>query len=290
MISRARTLLTGLTALVILVAAVIGLPAVLYRFGGSPLPGHLASWHHISAVLTSRDNGTLLLGVIRDLSWLAWLLFTVAVLTEIQAAIRGRRPPRLWLGALQGGAARLVALAALTFAAAPAVSLTASAAPIASAHAGPAARGEPGQQPGELQLMSFSTPASAAAGHSPDAATTRTVAVRPGDCLWSIAARFLGAGDRYREIASMNIGHDMGDGQVFSNPSLIQPGWRLALPQTAQPDGPVVTSTGATHHLGHPTKDPHFRRRHAAAQHHQAPAAPVVGSTVPVSGSTGSGS
>ena len=187
------------------------------------------------------------------------------------------------LGALQGGAARLVALAALTFAAAPAVSLTASAAPIASAHAGPAARGEPGQQAGELQLMSFSTPASAAAGHGPDAATARTVAVRPGDCLWSIAARFLGAGDRYREIASMNIGHDMGDGQVFTNPSLIQPGWRLALPGTAQPDGPVVTSTGATHHLGHPTKDPHYRRRHATAQHHQAPAAPAAGSTAPAS-------
>ena len=121
MISRARTLLTGLTALVILVAAVIGLPAVLYRFGGSPLPGHLASWHHVTTVLTSRDNGTVLLGVIRDLSWLAWLLFTIAVLAEAQAAIRGRRAPRLWLGALQGGAARLVALAALTFAAAPAV-------------------------------------------------------------------------------------------------------------------------------------------------------------------------
>jgi DNA-binding SARP family transcriptional activator len=291
MISRARTLLTGLTALVILVAAVIGLPAVLYRFGGSPLPGHLASWHHVTAVLTSRDNGTVLLGVIRDLSWLAWLLFTIAVLAEAQAAIRGRRAPRLWLGALQGGAARLVALAALTFAAAPAVSLTASAAPIASAHAGPAARGEPGQdgrQFGELQLMSFSAPAGAAAGHGPDAAATRTVAVRPGDCLWSIAARFLGAGDRYREIASMNIGHEMGDGHVFTNPSLIQPGWRLALPATAQSDGPVVTSTGATHHLGHPTKDPHYRRRHATAQHHQAPAAPAAGSpaSAPVSGSS----
>ena len=122
MISRARTLLTGLTALVILLAAVIALPVVLYRFGGSPLPGHLASWHHVTAVLTSRDNGTVLLGVIRDLSWLAWLLFTIAVLAEVQAAIRGRRAPRLWLGAVQGGAARLVALAALTFAAAPAVS------------------------------------------------------------------------------------------------------------------------------------------------------------------------
>lgn len=263
MISRARTLLTGVSALAVLVLAVIGLPLVLYRTGGSPVPRHVASWHHITAVLTSRDNGTVLLGVIRDLSWLAWLLFTVAVLAELQAAIRGRSAPRLWLGVLQGGAARLVALAALTFAAAPAVSLTASAAPIASEHAGPAARGI--LEPGGLQLVSLSVPAGPAAGTSTDAAITRTVTVRPGDCLWSMAARYLGAGDRYPEIASMNYGHDMGDGQVFSHPSLIEPGWRLQLPASPGPDAPAVTSTGTAHHLGHPTKDPHYRRRHASA-------------------------
>ncbi len=190
-------------------AAVVGLPVVLYRFGGSPLPQHLASWQHIRAVLTSRDNGSLLLGVIRDLSWLAWLLFSVAVLAEIQAAIRGRSAPRLWLGVLQGGAARLVALAALTFAASPAISLAASAAPLATAHSGPAARSGDPQPDRRPQLVSFGAPVwrRAPARTRPRPAT---VTVRPGDCLWSIAARYLGAGDRYPEIASMNYGHDMG--------------------------------------------------------------------------------
>ncbi len=271
MISRARALLTGLTALAALLAAVIGLPLVLYRFGGSPLPRHLAGWHHITAVLTSKDNGTVLLAAVRDLSWLAWLLFTIAVLAELQAVLRGRRAPRLWLGGLQGGAARLVALAALTFAASPAVALTASAAPLAHVHTGPSARD--GDQQGEgLTLMSF-----ARRDTSPDAAA-RSVTVRPGDCLWSIAQRYLGAGDRYPEIASMNFGHDMGDGQVFTNPSLIEPGWQLRLPDSADPAGPAgidgsgpngsgtsASTTGAAHHLGHPTKDPHYRRRHATA-------------------------
>jgi DNA-binding SARP family transcriptional activator len=282
MISRARTLLTGIIALVTLVAAVVGLPVVLYRFGGSPLPQHLASWQHIRAVLTSPDNGSLLLGVIRDLSWLAWLLFSVAVLAEIQAAVRGRSAPRLWLGVLQGGAARLVALAALTFAASPAISLAASAAPLATAHSGPAARsGEP--QPDGMQLVSFGAPVWP--GASQEQAAASTVTVRPGDCLWSIAARYLGAGDRYPEIASMNYGHDMGDGQVFTNPSLIQPGWRLTLPEPASPDGPVLSNTGSAHHLGHPSKDTHYRRRHAAAHEHSAqPAGPA---TTPAAGASG---
>ena len=44
------------------------------------------------------------------------------------------------------------------------------------------------------------------------------VTVRPGDCLWTIAQRYLGHGDLYREIVKLNLGHDMGGGQVFSDP------------------------------------------------------------------------
>ena len=73
----------------------------------------------------------------------------------------------------------------------------------------------------EAQAMDFeSTPAT----------MTRLVTVRPGDCLWSIAQRYLGAGDRYPEIVRLNYGHDMSDGHVFTNPSLIEPGWQLFVP------------------------------------------------------------
>ena len=40
------------------------------------------------------------------------------------------------------------------------------------------------------------------------------VTVRPGDCLWTIAQQYLGNGDRYTEIVELNLGHDMGHGQV----------------------------------------------------------------------------
>ncbi len=238
--TRARRLATGLAAVAVLACAVVGLPLVLYRFGGSPLPHHSASWHQLQAVLDRPDEGSLLLAVIRDCSWLAWLLFTGCVLAEAQGAIPGRRPPALRLGGVQGAAAHLVALAALAFAAPPAVvTLSASVTALSSLHGSPA-------------------PA------------TRLVTVRAGDCLWSIAQRYLGAGDRYPQIVRLNSGKDMGDGQVFANPALIEPGWRLLLPG----DGSRGHSTArhaapgrarGDQHPGHATKDPLYRRRHPAA-------------------------
>jgi nucleoid-associated protein YgaU len=42
------------------------------------------------------------------------------------------------------------------------------------------------------------------------------VTVRPGDCLWLIAQRYLGDGDQYPEIVALNIGRQMGNGQIFN--------------------------------------------------------------------------
>ena len=95
------------------------------------------------------------------------------------------------------------------------------------------------------------------------ATASRLVTVRSGDCLWSIAQRYLGAGDRYPEIVSLNYGRDMGDGQVFTNPSLIEPGWRLFLP--GQPAGGQPASR---------TRQPAFRQP-ASRSSHQGPALPA---------------
>jgi len=260
--TRARRVATGLAALAVLASAVIGLPVVLYQFGGSPLPHRIASWHGVMAALSSQDSAGLLLALVRDCSWLAWLLFTACVLAEAQAAILGRRSPHLRLGGLQGIAAHLVALAAVTFAAPSAITLSASAAPVRS-------------QPAGLQAVPGPDAEQRAAG--------RLVTVRSGDCLWLIAQRYLGAGDRYPTIVSLNYGHDMGDGQVFTNPSLIEPGWRLLLPRhgsdSAARAGPELSHLGShapaagqrSQHAGHPTKDPHYRRRHPAARQYSAP-------------------
>jgi LysM domain len=224
MISRARAVVAGLGAMAALAVSVAGLPAVLYRFGGSPLPDRVPGWHQIATILSSRDDGTLALGVIRECSWLAWLLFTACILAEAQAAIRGRRAPHLRLGGLQGAAAHLVALAALTFATPSAMTLSAS----ATALSHPGALSQPGPESQQAQLATTaswqraSPPMSGYERSSqPEllayrATDRRLVVVQPGDCLWSIAQRYLGAGDRYPEIAAINYGHEMGNGQVFN--------------------------------------------------------------------------
>ena len=74
----------------------------------------------------------MVLGAVRDISWIAWAAFTLAVLNEIQAALRRRTPPRLFLGGLQDAAGRLVALAALTFTAAPVGTLLATPQPVSA--------------------------------------------------------------------------------------------------------------------------------------------------------------
>lgn len=132
MIARARTLLTGLAALAVLTLIVIGMPVVLYRFGGSPVPRHLPGWHRIDSVLSSSDDGALLLGAVKWCAWLAWLLFTLCVLTEVHAAARGRAA-RLRLGGVQSAAAQLVALVAVAIATPPALTLSARSPPQRSA-------------------------------------------------------------------------------------------------------------------------------------------------------------
>jgi DNA-binding SARP family transcriptional activator len=298
MTTRTRSVVAGLAAIAVLTLVVVGLPVVLVRFGGSPFPRHVG-WHAAAAALSSHDDGSLLLGAARDCSWLAWLLFTGCVLTEAQAAIRGGRSPHLPLGGLQGVAAYLVALAALAFTTPSAVTLSAAVAatarPAAAMPAVPLTA--PAVRPARAPAVSLDTasqyltspslaeyadttvppdttvqldttvPAHPTESDFAAAKVTRIVTVRPGDCLWLLAQRYLGAGDRYPEIARLNYGRDMGQGRVFASASLILPGWHLIVPAPASAADPGQ-ATGRATHLGHPTSDAHYRRRHAAARHH----------------------
>jgi len=256
--ARARAMTARLGAVAALAALVVGPPVLLYEFAGSPLPRQLPDWHQLVAALFSRDDAGLVLAVVRDGTWLAWLGFSTCVLAEAVAVMRGRRAPRLRLGGLQGAAARLVALAALAAGASAAGTLSASAATVTGQHVS-----QPQSEPGRL-----ATRQSVVMRRNLTVAAARVVTVQSGDCLWSIAQRYLGAGDLYPEIASLNYGRQMGDGQVFTNPALIMPGWQLLLPGggTADSSGQPVPLPAASQHSGHATPDAHYRRRHPAAR------------------------
>ena len=79
----------------------------------------------------------------------------------------------------------------------------------------------------QTHLISAST--SQATSSTP--ASTATYVVQSGDCLWSIALQLWGDGDQWRLLSAANLGHVMEDGRLFVDPSVIMPGWRLAVPQ-----------------------------------------------------------
>lgn len=208
-----------------LVAVLLGIPLALVAIGGSPLPSGLPAWHDITTALSTPDDGTLFAGLLRLLAWGGWALFTLTVLIELVARLRGRAAPKL--PALRLPQAAAAALVGLLFAAGPhlasagaettaspvvvsaafAVAATASAAPVAPA-----------------------VPIAPAVPAAPAEAPTRSYVVRDGDSLWSIAERELGDGRRFAEIAKLNYGVPQADGRTLSNSHWIHPGWTLKLP------------------------------------------------------------
>ncbi|MGW5556461.1 hypothetical protein ACWER9_04445 [Micromonospora sp. NPDC003944] len=55
--------------------------------------------------------------------------------------------------------------------------------------------------------------------------------------LFAIAAQTLGDGKRYREIFDLNRGRPQPDGQVMNDPTVVEPGWILLLPDDARGPG-----------------------------------------------------
>ena len=133
---RPAEFLRGLAALLMLAVAVAGLPVALYRFGGQPIPSRLPTIGAVLLDLRQHDAGSVFLAAVKDASWLAWAAFSTAALAEAWAAARGRPALRVSLPGLQSLAGRLVAVAALTFAAPAAITL--AAAPALAATARPA--------------------------------------------------------------------------------------------------------------------------------------------------------
>ncbi|HAS12249.1 MAG TPA: hypothetical protein DCS55_17315, partial [Acidimicrobiaceae bacterium] len=66
-----------------------------------------------------------------------------------------------------------------------------------------------------------------------------SVVVEPGDTLWDLAAEHLGDGHRYHDIVDLNAGRPQPDGQALTDPSIIEAGWVLNLPDTATPQPTV---------------------------------------------------
>lgn len=115
--TRIGSVVRGAAALVVLVALLVGMPALLVLARGSPLPD-LAELGDVTTALTKPDHdGSLFLALASTIAWLAWASFTFSVVIEAVAAAFHLRAPRLQaLRYQQRAAAALVGVILVAFA------------------------------------------------------------------------------------------------------------------------------------------------------------------------------
>ncbi|SNR79469.1 LysM peptidoglycan-binding domain-containing protein [Blastococcus mobilis] len=220
---RALDLLRRLLALLVLAAAVAGIPVGLWQLGGAYLPDELPSWAQVTTALSGPDTGAVFLGLLVVIGWAAWACFALSVTVELVSQLRGLPPLRLpGLAAPQQLAGLLVA-AVLGVGSGPLLAAPAPAGPPIVAEQ-PVGHEEPPPAPAPPADTRPTAPAAAGPIYT----------VAPRDTLGRIAARYLGDWTRFEEILELNRGRPQPDGALLTDPGMIRPGWVLVLPPDAR--------------------------------------------------------
>lgn len=241
--SRARTLTSGLLALVALLAALVGVPVALAVLGGNPLPDHLPSLQEAwTAISTPDASGSMFIALMTIVGWLGWASFAVSTLVEGWAALTHVKVPQLRgpLGLTQGSSAVLVGaiVAAVTMLSVSTSTPAAAAAPQANASGTTATA-----QATQASHVAAHTAQTAATSEKAPTSPTRSsnVTVAQGDTLWEIAEDELGDGSRYDELVDASQERVQPDGQRLSDPDLIHPGWTITVPNSTSADDHAPT-------------------------------------------------
>ncbi|MEU9662901.1 hypothetical protein [Streptomyces chartreusis] len=212
----------AMLSLIVLTVAVAGLPLLL----AWATPVIWASTHDdLAHLLDRQDTGAVFVLLLVAVGWNGWAQFTFCAVRELIAQLRGRpwHAPR-GLGSSQRAAALLIGSILVLLPTSSALASDAQAVPATTAALNPG-------QTVPAPHAAGSDQAHASAASTSASRTSYTVReTRPAESLWAIAERELGDGERWREIADLNEGRAMVDGQVFHPSSFLQPGWQLQMP------------------------------------------------------------
>lgn len=225
--AKVRRILTGIAALIGLVALIIGMPLLLWAVRDVGTLHVEWTFAGLWRALLRPDDGTLFLAVVKLAGWITWAVLLTSIVMELTGRIRHVRVPNVrGLGLPQAIARVLVAAVAALFLTTNGhlpklpVATAEPLPPPAPAAGAPAHAGQPShaRQPAHKQ-------------RSPQQYT-----VRKGDTLSQIALDKLGNAHRYPEIfkASRSI-HQPG-GRRLTNPDVIDIGWKLNLPGKSKTD------------------------------------------------------
>ncbi|WP_046250844.1 LysM peptidoglycan-binding domain-containing protein [Streptomyces sp. MBT28] len=217
---RPAKVIKAVVSLVVLAGALAGLPLLLAW--ASPVIWD-ATHDDLAHLLDRQDTGAAFLALLLVVGWAGWAQFAFCAVRELAAQLRGRtwRVPR-GFGASQRAAAALIGSILVLLPASSALASDAQAATTATAT----------RLPGQADAQQAAQP-SPTQQTQPDseAATTASMhTVRAGESLWSIAEQELGDGEKWRQIAALNEGRAMADGQIFHANSFLRAGWQLQMP------------------------------------------------------------
>jgi DNA-binding SARP family transcriptional activator len=217
-----------------------GIPWLLWRLAGWPLPHSLPTLTELRAGLTRPLPDGLIANTLVTLAWAWWAHFLVCLATETVSAVRGRMPmqvPGGWLS--QAIAARLIGAMLLMTSPSGFVQASAVAAPSA-AIARPAI-----SVLGPDRLASQTNDLAAGEAVEDIGISQHPVLKRyivqarppgqPRDTLWGIAKHHLGDPLRWPEIWELNRGRPLPNppGGRFADSNWIWPGQELLLPPDA---------------------------------------------------------
>ncbi|KAF4406811.1 BTAD domain-containing putative transcriptional regulator [Streptomyces lycii] len=260
-------------------ALLLGMPYILWQATGVPWPEHIMSWSAVGERLTQPLSDPLLVELLALAGWLCWAAFAWTVLretywyaTNLPQLLRDRTAHDEHVAALSArnslaalcvgtlvlaliGLWRPTAGAHQSFTAnEPWLHHTAATAPVELGSAERAARlggeragagtpGAPPRQPG--------SPAQTEAVDGAGAAQHFEYTVVEGDTLWDIAHVHLDDPCKWPRIYALNKNRVQSDGTRLSDPDLIRPGWRLAIPvtgtDTSRPHQPDPAAPAPAH-------------------------------------------
>lgn len=188
---------------------VIGAPVALVAWGRLPRLDR--------GLVGPAADGTLLLGALTVVGWLAWAVFTVATVAEVVSLRSGRRVRLPGLRAVQRVAGGLLLLTLAVLPTGPTHQTgtrTVAASVVQPEVAEPAAR---------VSEVTEAAPA------------TEPYTVRAGDDLWTIAERLLGDGREWRRVAELNPSLADPTRELVAGSVLALPELPRALAAPAQP-------------------------------------------------------